>query len=147
MDPASRGAAPLSPDLVPELLVTDLATSLDFWVGFCGFRVLYDRPYEGFAALHQGSARLMLEEIGVGRNWVPGVLERPLGRGVNFQISVPALPALLERLASAGWPLFMAPEEKWYQTGDSQTGVTQFLVQDPDGYLVRFTSRLGARPA
>jgi catechol 2,3-dioxygenase-like lactoylglutathione lyase family enzyme len=57
---------------VPELLVTDLATSLDFWVGLCSFRVLYDRPQEGFAYLHRGTAHLMLEQIGAGRNWVPG---------------------------------------------------------------------------
>ena len=37
----------------------------------------------------------------------------------------------------------MPAETKWYQTGSSQAGVAQFLVQDPDGYLVRFSSRLG----
>lgn len=40
----------------------------------------------------------------------------------------------------------MAPEEKWYQVGDQEAGVHQFLVQDPDGYLVRVQSSLGRRP-
>ncbi|HTQ34800.1 MAG TPA: hypothetical protein VMI30_11555 [Stellaceae bacterium] len=31
------------------------------------------------------------------------------------------------------WLLFLAPEEKWYRTGAVETGVRQFLVQDPDG--------------
>ena len=84
----------------------------------------------------------MLEQIGVGRNWVPGTLERPLGRGVNFQVTVPAIMPLVERLSASGWPLFMAPENKLYQTGNTGAGVSQFLVQDPDGYLVRFASRL-----
>jgi hypothetical protein len=86
----------------------------------------------------------MLEQIGVGRNWIPGVLESPLGRGVNFQITVSAIAPIVERLVSAGWPLFMAPEERWYQTGETEAGVSQFLVQDPDGYLVRFSSPLTA---
>lgn len=84
----------------------------------------------------------MLDQIGLGRDWVPGSLERPLGRGVNFQIAVPEIAPLLGRLASAGWPLFLAPETKWYQTGATRAGVSQFLVQDPDGYLVRFASPL-----
>ena len=134
-----------SPGLVPELLVTDLDPSLAFWVDLCGFEILYDRPAERFAYLRLGTVELMLEQIGVSRNWVTGELEAPLGRGVNFQISVAALEPLVERLAQAGWPLFMAPETTWYETGATRSGVTQFLVQDPDGYLIRFTSPYGPR--
>jgi catechol 2,3-dioxygenase-like lactoylglutathione lyase family enzyme len=130
------------PDLVPELLIDDLASSLAFWVGICGFEVLYDRPAEGFAYLHSGTAHLMLEQIGVGRNWIPGDLERPLGRGINFQVMLPDIAPLVDRLDAAGWPLFMAAETKWYETGNTRAGVAQFLVQDPDGYLVRFSSRV-----
>ncbi|MGY4856551.1 VOC family protein [Cryobacterium sp. AP23] len=133
------------PDLVPELLVEDLAASLDFWVGLCGFAVLYDRPTEGFSYLHSGTAHLMLEQVGAGRNWIPGSLERPLGRGINLQVMLPDIAPLLARLAAADWPLFMAAETKWYVTGATRAGVAQFLVQDPDGYLVRFSSRLAPR--
>ena len=48
-------------------------------------------------------------------------------------------------LAPAGWPLFMQPEQKWYRTGEVETGVHQFLVQDPDGYLIRFSAYMGDR--
>jgi catechol 2,3-dioxygenase-like lactoylglutathione lyase family enzyme len=135
---------PVSPDLVPELLVTDLAASLEFWVGLCGFTILYERPAERFAYLRSGTAELMLEQVGAGRNWIPGELAHPLGRGINFQIMVPAIQTLLDSLSEAEWPLFMAAETKWYDTGSSKAGVAQFLVQDPDGYLVRFSSRLSA---
>lgn len=47
----------------------------------------------------------------------------------------------------AGTELFMQPETKWYGVGTEQAGVDQFLVQDPDGYLVRFQSSAGRRPA
>ena len=36
----------------------------------------------------------------------------------------------------------MATEEKWYAAGSVETGVRQFLVQDPDGYLVRLAEEL-----
>ncbi len=87
----------------------------------------------------------MLEQAGVGRNWLTGPLDAPLGRGVNFQVSVPDSGALAAVLRDADWPLFMEPETKWYPVGGEEAGVEQFLVQDPDGYLVRFQSSVGRR--
>lgn len=131
--------------LTPELLVSDIAASLRFWCDLCGFRVAYERLYEGFACLDLKGAQVMLEERGRGRNWITGELEAPLGRGINFQVETDSVARIVAALAAGEWPLFMAPEEKWYRTGGSETGVRQFLVQDPDGYLLRFSQRLGRR--
>lgn len=128
--------------LVPELLVDDLGASLRFWRDLCGFAVAYERVDEGFAYLDRGGAQVMLEECGHGRNWVTGPLDPPLGRGVNFQIGVASIRPILAALETAAWPLFMAPERKWYRIGAGETGVEQFLVQDPDGYLIRFAAPL-----
>ena len=128
--------------LVPELLVTDLATSLAFWRDLCGFAVAYDRPDEGFAYLTRGDAHVMLEQEGVGRNWLTGPLDRPLGRGINFQLAVDDLEPILARLRAANHALFLEPETKWYRIGDEERGVRQFLVTDPDGYLLRFQTPL-----
>jgi catechol 2,3-dioxygenase-like lactoylglutathione lyase family enzyme len=132
--------------LVPELLVSDIDASLRFWRDICGFAVLFDRLDEGFAYLDLDGAQIMLDEIGKTRDWLTGSLETPFGRGVNFQVRVPGTEPILASLSRAGWPLFMEPEEKWYRIGDIETGVHQFLVQDPDGYLVRFSAWIGERP-
>lgn len=134
------------PSLVPEFLVTDITASLGFWCGLCGFRVDYDRPEEGFAYLSRGSAHVMLEQAGVIRNWVTGELEPPFGRGINVQISVDDLDPILHALASADHPLYLEPETTWYRVSpDEELGVRQFLVTDPDGYLLRFQTRVGRR--
>jgi len=135
------------PDLVPELLVSRIRVSLDFWCGLCGFDVAYERPDEGFAYIARGTARLMLEERGVGRNWLTGELIRPFGRGINFQMNVPEIAPIVEALRHAGVALFMEPETtKWYRVSDAEeAGVRQFLVTDPDGYLIRFQSSIGRR--
>ena len=126
--------------MVPELAVTDVAASLRFWVKLCGFAVVYERPDEGFAYLRLGSSELMLDQLGLGRDWITAPVEPPLGRGVNFTVSVASIEPVVERLDAAGWPLFMEPETKLYVTGDSTASVRQFLVQDPDGYLLRFSA-------
>lgn len=132
--------------LVPELLVTDIDQSIEFWCGNCGFELSYSRPEERFAYIELGAAHVMLEQIGVGRNWVTSALEPPLGRGINLQISVPDTDAMVKTLERAGVQLFMQPEIRWYRLADDQVGVKQFLVTDPDGYLIRFQSSLGRRP-
>lgn len=134
--------------LVPELLVTDLQASLAFWCGMLGFRILYDRPEEKFAYLDLDGAEVMIEQRSeTVRQWVTGAMEQPFGRGINLQIEVADLLAPLERLQFNRWPLFMDVEEKWYRAGDAEIGCRQFLVRDPDGYLVRLCSDIGERPA
>ncbi len=139
------------PNLVPELVVTDLAASLAVWQGLFEFRILYERPESGFACLERDGVEIMLEQRDSGPPerlgiWDIGLLERPFGRGINFEITVKSLTPLLEALAAAGYPLFFAPEERWYRAHDVDIGVRQFLVTDPDGYLVRFSESIGTRP-
>jgi len=131
------------PALVPELLVRDIAASLDFWCGVLGFAIVFDRPEEGFACIERDGARVMLDRLGSTRDWVAAPLEPPFGRGMNLEIAVASVAPLLAALAAAGRPLFLPPEEKSYRVGTAEVRVRQFIVQDPDGYLLRFSERLG----
>jgi len=134
--------------LIPEIDVSDLDRSLTFYVGVIGFRVVYDRPEERFAFLDLDGARLMLEEAaGPGRRFHTAPLERPYGRGVNFQIEVANVDALHARVSEAGFDPIIPIEERWYRRGDTELGNRQFVVADPDGYLLRFFSDLGQRRA
>jgi catechol 2,3-dioxygenase-like lactoylglutathione lyase family enzyme len=133
--------------LVAELLVSNLETSVTFWCGLIGFSVAYDRSENRFSYLYLGSAQIMLEERNEQqRQWITGKLERPFGRGINFQIEVPDCEAVRNRLIKSDWPLYGNTEEKWYRAGVVEVGVRQFLVQDPDGYLVRIATSMGQRP-
>jgi catechol 2,3-dioxygenase-like lactoylglutathione lyase family enzyme len=74
---------------------------------------------------------------------VTAPLEPPLGRGINLEIAVEDITPILAALEAAGWPLFLGPEEKTYRVGEGSVTVRQFLVQDPDGYLLRFSEGIG----
>jgi catechol 2,3-dioxygenase-like lactoylglutathione lyase family enzyme len=133
--------------LVPELIVADIKQSLDFWTSLIGFRVAYERPEVGFAYLDLDGAQIMLEQYDpLELQWVTGTLEAPLGRGINLQITVDIVEPILQRLATAQWPLFRTCEDAWYRADTVEVGQRQFLVQDPDGYLVRLVESLGERP-
>lgn len=135
------------PALVPELDVSDLDRSLDFYTRLAGFAVTYARPEERFAYLTLGDAHLMLEEAaGPGRRFRTAPLEPPYGRGVNFQIQVDNAAACYARLQAAGSGIVIPLEEKWYRRARQELGQRQFVVADPDGYLLRFFTDLGSRP-
>ncbi len=134
------------PTLIPELKVFNFQESLDFYTKLAGFEILYDRPEEDFAMLTINGARLMIEGLTPkSRTWKVAELERPLGRGMHFQIEVRDVKSLYQSFKNANWSIFFEMEEKWYRKNDTEVGHIQFLVQDPDGYLLRFCQSLGVR--
>lgn len=133
--------------LVPELMVTNLENSLVFWVKYVGFKVAYQRPEDGFAYLDLAGAQIMLEQVDPqAGQWLTAPLEQPFGRGINLQIDVKAVAPIIEQLGRAGYPLFRDCQDTWYRAETVEVGQREFIVQDPDGYLVRLVERLGERP-
>lgn len=131
--------------LVPELECLDFEASLHFYVEVLGFSVVFDRPESKFAYLALGQAQIMLKQAN--GFWKTAPLEWPLGRGINLMIAVEKCETVQDRLKGAGITLFEPPETVWYRSDDTERGQIEFLVQDPDGYLLRFSQFLGVRPA
>ena len=130
------------PSCVPELLVTSLPASLAVWCGVLGFRVVYDRPEAHFAMLALHGGWVMLDQLGDARDWLAGPLERPFGRGLNLEFDVPDVDAMHDAVQAAGLPVFLALHDRRYRVRGHGLAVRQFIVADPDGYLLRFTQRL-----
>jgi catechol 2,3-dioxygenase-like lactoylglutathione lyase family enzyme len=130
--------------LVPELHVNDLEMSLKFWRDACGFEVIYRRDEERFVFLEQAGAQIMLCQRH-GR-YETGTMTLPLGQGAMFQIYLDGADTILSNLKALRWPLYEEPREAWYRAGDHERGMRQFMVQDPDGYLILFGRSLGTRP-
>ncbi|WP_420234423.1 bleomycin resistance protein [Pseudomonas sp. ABY48] len=134
--------------LVPELMVTDLDSSLTFWVSCLGLEVAYQRPEDGFAYLDSNGAQVMLEQVDPDAGqWLTALLTKPFGRGINLQIDVVAVAPIIQKLGQAGFPLYRKCKDTWYRANNVEVGQREFIVQDPDGYLVRLVERLGERPA
>lgn len=135
--------------LVPEFAVSDWLQSRRFYCDLIGFSVRYERPEEGFCYLELDGAELMIDQMGLGRTFdIEGApLEKPFGRGLNVQIRVRNVTAILKRLADAGVALYLPLEEKWYRRNDLEVGNLQFVVLDPDGYMLRPFEDLGERSA
>ena len=126
--------------LIPELSVSDFKKSLEFYTNI-GFKIKYQR--ENFAMLYFQGSQIMIEKT---NNWSTGKLEYPFGRGINFQIEVDNIQPILNILNKNNYLIFVEPKENWYRKDNELVGNKEFLVKDPDGYLLRFAEDLGSKP-
>jgi lactoylglutathione lyase len=133
--------------LIPELSVSYLKKSLDFYIQALGFKIEYSRPEAGFAFLSFQGSQLMLDEGNDNAKspWYTGKLEYPLGRGIHFQLEVKDIKPLLKSLKKNKYPLKAQPKDYWYRKADQMIGMRGFLVMDPDGYLLMFNQDLGKK--
>jgi catechol 2,3-dioxygenase-like lactoylglutathione lyase family enzyme len=130
--------------LIPELKVSHFEKSLSFYTEVLKFRIEYQRPAYHFAFLSYQGCQLMIEQEHAA--WKTGKLEYPYGRGINLAMLVTSLDILLQSLQEHHYPLFAEPAEHWYQQDRILLGRREFLVMDPDGYLLRFAQSLGEKP-
>ncbi len=141
------GAVGEAPGIIPEFKVSDLRRSLRFYRQILGFSVLYERPEHAFAYLQREGAHLMLEEPGRSRTFHSSQDQHPYGRGMHLQIEVSDIEPLWAAAQAVADAITYPLEDRWYRRGTVELGNRQFVMQDPDGYLLRFFEDLGSRPA
>ncbi|MBQ9991625.1 MAG: VOC family protein [Lachnospiraceae bacterium] len=124
--------------LIPEMTVQDIEKSKHFYLNLLGFKLKYERKEDRFVFLSYKDAQIMLEEKHE-KGWNVAELVYPFGRGVNFSIEVDDVEALQKRLINNGYPLYRSLMVSQYEAEGKLLEQKEFLVQDPDGYLLRFT--------
>jgi catechol 2,3-dioxygenase-like lactoylglutathione lyase family enzyme len=125
--------------MIPEFDVLNLGETLHFYVDLIGFKVVYDRPEDKFAFIEMEDVQFMVQEIDPTSNkWDTGTLDYPLGRGINFQIDVKNIDEIYNKLKEADYKIFVEMEDHYYRKDDEMLGEREFLVQDPNGFLLRF---------
>ena len=130
--------------IIPELSVTNLQNSLKFYKSV-GFKEEYERPENKFVFLSLGEIQFMLQEISENDKWDVAPLSYPFGNGINFQLEVDDVDKIYKSLKDNYYEIAFDIEENWYRQDDKLLGNREFLVQDPDGYLIRFSEDLGEK--
>ena len=130
--------------MIPELSVTNLDKSLNFYKTV-GFIVEYDRPENNFAFISLGEIQFMLQQVSADDKWSVAPLAYPFGNGINFQLEVNNLSEIYDNFKVSGYEISFDIEENWYRQDGKLLGNKEFLIQDPDGYLLRFFQDLGEK--
>lgn len=129
---------------IPEFSVTNLANSLKFYETI-GFKINYQRVEYKFAFISLDNIQFMLQELSDENKWELAPLTYPFGNGINFQLEVSNIDIIYNSLKNNNYKIVFDIEENWYRQDNKLLGNKEFLVQDPDGYLLRFSQDIGQK--
>jgi len=131
--------------LVAEMMVSDYPAALAWWTGLVGMVPVFIRPEQKLAFLqHRDGAQIMIYERD--GDWEVAAMEPPFGRGLVTQVFLADVDQVHARFVAARHAFYVPLREKWRDWGDRMGGQREFLVLDPDGYLVMIASHIGTRP-
>ena len=122
--------------LIPELSVTNIDKSKEFYLNI-GFKIAYERKEDKFCFLVLEENQIMIEEIN--DHWNTGTLEYPFGRGINISMEIKNFDTVYNNIKNNKYPLFKDIMKSKYEVAGNIYIDEEFLIQDPDGYLLRFT--------
>ena len=123
---------------IPELTVYSIEETRAFYTKL-GFQVAYERPDESFLFMSFEGSQFMFEELHAD-GWNLGTMQYPLGQGINFSIAVKDIDSLYRQVKAHGFPLYRDLHISNYEVSGEVLSPRQFLLQDPNGYLLRFTT-------
>ena len=123
--------------LIPELSVSNIDISKKFYLDL-GFKIRYERKENKFCFLQLEGNQIMIEENN--DNWNTGKLEHPYGRGINLSMTVSNIEKMYEILKEKNIKFFLDLEIHEDRIDDKISYDKEFLIQDPDGYLLRFNN-------
>ena len=124
--------------MIPELSVFDIEQTKRFYNDL-GFKIEYERPEERFVFMSFQDSQFMFEQIH-DNGWNIGELIYPLGRGINFSIAVDDIEGLYKLVKTLNLEIYRDLNRSIYQVNGTEETQTEFLIQDPNGYLLRFTN-------
>ena len=121
--------------LIPELSVSNIEKSKEFYLSI-GFTIKYEREEDKLCFLELEDNQIMIQEEN--NNWNTGIMEYPYGRGINLSMSVSNVEKMYNNLKEKGIKFFLDLETHNYRVDNKVYNDQEFLLQDPDGYLLRF---------
>ena len=125
-------------NLIPELSVFDIFQTKNFYEEL-GFKIEYERQEEIFVFMSFQDSQFMFEQIH-DEGWNTGELIYPLGRGINFSITVDDIENLYTLVKSKKLEIYKKLTKSVYLVNGIEEIQMEFLIQDPNGYLLRFTN-------
>ena len=118
--------------VAPEFFVRDVGASVRFYVEKLGFVLLRQEPVFAVVALGDAHVLLAHESIAPDRAELGSTTR---GAGVNVRIMVDDVDAVYERAKANGVRIVHDIADRYY-------GLRDFIVADPDGFMLRFAADL-----
>lgn len=124
--------------LTPNLVVCDVAASVNFYRSVLGFQpgmTVPDAPPYVFASVVRDGVEVFFNDHKAVAEDYPPLVSRPIGGTMTLYIEVEGLDEILRGVEQAGGKIVMPVKTQFY-------GIREFALEDPDGWVITIAERV-----
>jgi uncharacterized glyoxalase superfamily protein PhnB len=124
--------------LTPNLVVRDVAASMEFYCGVLGFERGQTAPEQApyvFGIVTQGAVEIFFNGQKAVAADHPSLGQRPVGGALTLYIEVQDIEELFRNVQQRGVKITMPMKKQFY-------GMKEFGMEDPEGWEITFAERM-----
>jgi uncharacterized glyoxalase superfamily protein PhnB len=134
----SRGKIMKFQKLTPNLVVRDVAASMEFYRSVLGFQPAITVPNQApyvFGSVTNGSVEIFFNDQKAVAEDYPALGAKPIGGSLTLFIEVEGIEEALAAVQKSAAKITMPLKEQFY-------GMREFAFEDPEGWLVTMAERM-----
>jgi uncharacterized glyoxalase superfamily protein PhnB len=124
--------------LTPNLVVRDVAASIDFYRSVLGFQQAITVPEQApyvFGSVTNGGVEIFFNDQKVVAADYPALGAKPIGGSMTLFIEVEGIEEVLAAVQKSAAKITMPLKEQFY-------GMKEFAFEDPEGWVVTIAERM-----
>jgi uncharacterized glyoxalase superfamily protein PhnB len=124
--------------LTPNLVVRNVAASMDFYRKVLGFQpaiTVPDQPPYVFGSVTNGAVEIFFNDQKAVAEDYPALGSRPIGGSLTLFIEVEGIEEVLSAVRKGGGKITMPLKEQFY-------GMREFAFEDPEGWVLTIAERI-----
>jgi uncharacterized glyoxalase superfamily protein PhnB len=124
--------------LTPNLVVRDVAASMDFYRSVLGFQpaiTVPEQPPYVFASVASGAVEIFFNDQKAVAEDYPALGAKPIGGSLTLFIEVEGIEDILAAVQKSSAKITMPLKEQFY-------GMREFAFEDPEGWIVTIAERV-----
>jgi uncharacterized glyoxalase superfamily protein PhnB len=126
--------------LTPNLVVRDVAASIDFYRSALGFEqaiTVPEQPPYVFGAITSGGVEIFFNDQKAVAAEYPALGAKPIGGSLTLFIEVEGIEEVLAAIEKCGAKITMPLKQQFY-------GMREFAFEDPEGWTVTIAERVNS---
>jgi uncharacterized glyoxalase superfamily protein PhnB len=124
--------------LTPNLVVRDVAASMEFYRSVLGFQTAItvpDQPPYVFGSVTAGGVEIFFNDQKVVAADYPALGAKPIGGSITLFMEVEGIEEILAVVKKSGSKITMPLKEQFY-------GMREFAFEDPEGWIITIAEKL-----
>jgi uncharacterized glyoxalase superfamily protein PhnB len=124
--------------LTPNLVVRDVAASMDFYSSVLGFQpaiTVPEHPPYVFGSVAAGSVEIFFNDQKAVAEDYPALGARPIGGSLTLFMEVEGIAEVLAAVQKSGAKITMPLKQQFY-------GMREFAFEDPEGWVITIAEKV-----